>query len=608
MFEDDHDSIDGERSILNSKSYLRSARDAQQAGNDSLAVSLYLAAFDCAQDEEVEDGEEYIEGLKQAWFIAATQKRRTLAEHVFEVLEPYLTHEEVERYAARLQELAMDRLEEFGVSRNDLEEMLDVVPREIAKMQGFGAVDSNEPPQIPPFPLFGLDFAKMFPPIEEMEQMIEEAAASCGCAQSPAHQCHCEHDGGAEDHCEDCCSDQADVEREGAEDAGSNGNAESKNPKSPQINMMAFSNPQNAPFLNQLMQGFNGAMAAFAFPPMGQQRPVSPEEKITYADLAGFERAVEKMQEFGIGVDEDPAFKEFVEMLNQKHGLHGIPICESLLFRSPAREDANHFMEATMGELGVPGIRVHVEEGAQGNLMLCVFAQTRSGLRLNAAKNEIEGSGVLLLEDIDLWGHLLPDDEGCKGCGSGSEASASSKGAKEALRLIRSAVSNPEVYVLASCSSECELDEWTLDLLDPLSVVDIDYPTERERASLWRDLMLEYPSMSGADLETLVAFSKKLPRYDICMAAREAVDASYKASLVSRTYEPISTSLLCEKLAAYQPLESDEYKHLEDQVVEDFRRELEDIDSLLGLGDANTVADLLGEDVDGLESAEPSPE
>ena len=53
MFEDDHESIDGERSILNSKSYLRSARDAQQAGNGSLAVSLYLAAFDCAQDEEV---------------------------------------------------------------------------------------------------------------------------------------------------------------------------------------------------------------------------------------------------------------------------------------------------------------------------------------------------------------------------------------------------------------------------------------------------------------------------------------------------------------------------------------------------------------------------
>ena len=366
--------------------------------------------------------------------------------------------------------------------------------------------------------------------------------------------------------------------------------------------------PDVLPFLSQILQGGHGAIAAFGLPGAGQ-KSIQAANRLTYADMAGFEHAIEQMHALGIGFANNPELKNFISFLNEKHGLSGMPVSDAIVFRSAAREDASRFMEATLGELELPGVRINVDENIHGDLVLCVMAQTSLGLRFNASKGQIDGSGVLLLEDIDLWGHLLPFDDDCFECASSrSGAQGPSKGALEAVRLIRSAVENPDVYVLASCSTDADIQGAFLDILEPLTVVDIDYPTESERTSLWNDLMNNHPSMKGAQIETLVACSKGLPRFDICMAAREAIEASYKESLSTRKYEPLTTAAICEKLAAYQPLDSDEYKSLEEQVVSDFRRELEGLDAFLGFEGANDVATLLGEDRDDLGSAESDAE
>ncbi len=51
------------------------------------------------------------------------------------------------------------------------------------------------------------------------------------------------------------------------------------------------------------------------------------------------------------------------------------------------------------------------------------------------------------------------------------------RGAREAVGLIRSAVDSPDVSVLATASSAAEVDGFFLDMLEPLSIVEIDYPT-----------------------------------------------------------------------------------------------------------------------------------
>ena len=62
-----------------------------------------------------------------------------------------------------------------------------------------------------------------------------------------------------------------------------------------------------------------------------------------------------------------------------------------------------------------------------------------------------------------------------------------------------------------------------------------------------------------------------MPRYDMYMAAREAIEEAYKEGLVSRRYVPVTRENLFDKLAAYQPLDSEEYRALEEAVVKDFR-------------------------------------
>jgi hypothetical protein len=65
------------------------------------------------------------------------------------------------------------------------------------------------------------------------------------------------------------------------------------------------------------------------------------------------------------------------------------------------------------------------------------------------------------------------------------------------------------------------------------------------------------------------------------MAARDAIEDAYKAGLSAKRYVPVTRDNIFDKLAAYQPLESAEYSELEEAVLKDFKRDLEDLDDLL---------------------------
>lgn len=95
----------------------------------------------------------------------------------------------------------------------------------------------------------------------------------------------------------------------------------------------------------------------------------------SYDSISGYGAAVARMRSLGVGLAGTPEFDDFVAMLNSRHGLDAMPVVDSLLFCSPAREDASRFMLATVGELGLPAIRMRMEETFQGVPMLCVSAR-----------------------------------------------------------------------------------------------------------------------------------------------------------------------------------------------------------------------------------------
>lgn len=497
MLENDANNSPSQNNDTNNSSgeYLKRAAQACAAGDDVLGMHLYLAAFEKAAQDSYSPNEAAINGLRQAWKLACEQKERSLAEYIFEKLEPFLSTDETALFAEQLQKLALDKLEEFGLSRENLEDMTEMISQDFFGMETLSQLikgDAREP--------FG--FMNKLASPEPSRGIIQK-------------------------------TDEIKVEKE--------------------------SKPQEKTDQNESLKAYT--------------------DRLSYSDIVGFDDAIDVMHRFGIGVSKDPEFDELIKTLNMRHGLDKMPANDTFLFRSVVREDANQFMMATLGEIDLPAIRMNIEENLQGLPVLCVMASDNSHPRINLAHNTFEGGGVLILEDIDMWGSPL--SEAVHDMQDGMIYPQLSRGAREAINLIRSAVENPEVYVLASASGEQELDSFFVELLEPLSIVDIQQPNDAERFSLWNHIADKHPSLRGIDRRKLVEFSARMSRFDIYMAAREAVEDAYKYSLSTKKYQPVTPGSLYEKLAAYQPLESNEYQQLENAVIDRFRVALDSLEDLL---------------------------
>lgn len=537
--------------------YLRRAVKACAAGDEELGLHLYLAAYEKGTRENGGADADAAFALRKAWVLAVKLKERSLAEYIFEKLEPLMDPNELAVCAGQLQSMALEKLEEFGLSREELQEMTDMISQDFLGLGGSARLMKVEHLTLP-----SASAAKRpaKPAAPSAEPKPEADAAPTPEAASDAAPVH-----------DDAPAASAEASSDAAEEPVESASA-SELPADP---AEADGSAALVTLDAQPDDDAAGKMAAEA----DESAVISSLENITYKDLAGFDRTIKTMRDFGIGMQDDPEFQGLVTLLNYRHGLERMPAADSFLFRSPAREDAHRFMTATLGEIGLPAIRMHMEENLQGAPVLCVMAQADNHPRLNSARNAFEGPGVLMLEDLDLWEAPVVDADDDLG---GFVYATLSRGAREAINLIRSAVENPDVFVIASASDGRAIDGFFYDLLEPLTVVDIDYPDEDERRAIWLDILHDHPSMRGINLDDLVEFSAGMPRYDLYMAAREAIEDAYKTSLMHRNYVPVTTDNLFEKLAAYQPLDSKEYHALENAVVREFSRGLDgSIDDLL---------------------------
>ncbi len=538
--------------------YLKRAVAANEEGDSLLSMYLYLAAFEQATGANSVPSEDAITGLKQAWALACANKERSMAEYIFDLLEPYLSAEETALCTQELQNLALDKLEEFGLSREELEDMANMISEDLMGMDmGLDSpivkIEHLVSPEHP-LKIFGGGFQRIKKDAEKATSATDALASATGeddgtsgslSTLDPAKALPSKTTSAKD-------SEAASKTTEGA------GTASSKEDNADD----AVESP--ADFLETAeadLQAFLGA-----------------EEVMNYDTLAGYDSAIETMRDFGIGMGNNKEFCEFVDMLNARHGLTKMPALDTLVLRSPAREDANRFMMATLGELSLPTIHMRMEENYQGMPVLCVSAQSVDIPKSNSLRDVFAKGGVLVLEDLDLWSSPVADlgDEG-----NAFLMMQLTRGAREAVNLISSAVANPDVYVIVTTSTRGTIDPFFLDMLEPMSVIEIDYPTPEERVQIWMDISQSHPSINNISKADLVRLSANMPRFDIYMAAREAIEEAYKLGLLTRSYQAVTRDNLFDKLAAYQPLESEEYTELEDAVISDFRLDLSHLEDLL---------------------------
>ena len=607
--------------------YLEKASEACANGNLLLGMHLYLAAYENAAADASVPAAVEVHALREAWHLACDMKERSMAEYAFEKLEPYLTGAEIAECAMKLQELALDRLEQYGFSREDLEDMAETISQDllgdnghVVKVESFSipnmgmlgapgtsveatlvesksqlqsAEEPDEPEPVrveeppaekrvkPPYVGMGIADVNDFNPYDFYSRNSVGTSYHCATNEGSGGYVFTrdEERATALERAEREAFEKAETEKEAAGGPASETAVSAKADESP-VQDMAHASGESIRRKVDLSKIASSMVKQPSGDNTAELQPPSFEEgTLSYRNLVGYDEAISIMRDFGVGLQSDPDFLNFIRMLNNRHGLNRMPALDTLLFRAPVIEDAARFADATIGEVGLPVLRMSMEEGMGGAPVLCVTTQGNNRPRMNHAHNRFEGPAILVIEDLNAW--VLPEmPEGPEGFGSFMMMNIS-RGAREAVNLIRSAVEDPDVYVLATASTTEEVEPFFYELLEPITIVDIGYPSEKERDDIWAQIAEHHPSLRDIDRNGLVRFSKGLARYDMYMAAREAVEDAYKIGLVRRAYQPVTPQNIFDKLAACQPLDSDVYHDLEQTVVDDFRNDLDHLEDLL---------------------------
>lgn len=567
-----------------SQAYLQRAASAVEEGDIVLGIHLYLAAYERALRENRIPSEAVLEGMTKAWDLAIRAKQRSLAEYIFEKLEAFWTPEEMARHAQELQELAFDKLEEYGLDRSLVEDMADMVSQDLMdatddvlyRYDG-DVVDNTALP-------LKRSAKNGQPSLKAENDKLNEASVkgsiSSGVEQktaNPSSQSKPSDDPASVSKEKDpaalnsaALTSSSSEERSGGVHNGDNAGVDKG-----ALEIESAVIPSDSPLAAAFAQLTNLATGAAS-----KETQEAPQQQFNYRNLVGFDKAIASMAKLGVGRAKDPEFAQFLEMLNFRHGMPGMPGLGTLIFRSPAREDANCFMVATVGELGLPAVRMRLDRNAMGQVVLCVMASPNFKARLSGvSRSGFDSPTVVVLEDLDLWD--LPFFDGSFDDVQSLLTIQLSRGAREALALVQAALTSPEATVLISASEPSEIDPFFWDLIGDHRFVDIDLPDEDERRKIWLSEQSQHPSMRGLNRGQLVDFSRGLSRFEIYAISNESVEEAYRESVAQNTFCAVETDKVLMRLSNFQPLESEEYKRMEDLAVDHFRKELANIDDLL---------------------------
>ena len=544
-----------------SEDFLQRAARAVDAGDAILGVHLYLAAFERALNESIVPSYDSLEGMEAAWRIAIDAKQRSLAEYIFERLEPYLSEDAAARHAVALQKLAFDTLEDLGFPREAIEGMADLVGQEFSDApneEDMGNVDAA-------LSFMGFDLTGDNGLSGLVSKRIEDRGGNVSPEDADLPDQSVPTDA--------LRASQEDLRRRIAETLG--GTADDAD-SADKVGASASA--------SQKPEGKKPSVRFSQIVIPSKDKAEKQPQWFGYQDLCGYSDVIRTMEQLGIGHQNDAGYRNFVKMLNERHGLDCPPSLGTLMFVSDAREDTNYFMAATAGELRVPAVRMRFDRNAAGQTVLVVMASPDFPGRLNQiARHGFSGSAAVILEDMDLWQVPELDLQMDEMSMSNLMQMQVSRGAREAMAFLSVALATPEVTVMASCADVNAMDPYFRDLLGMYTPVEIAFPNEFDRRELWRKAQAEHPSLRGLDIFQLVECSKGLTRYDIYEVAKEAVENAYRESLTRQRFCAVQASDMLMRLSAFHPLDSKEYLNMESVLMSELKGSLDGgIDSLLG--------------------------
>lgn len=152
---------------------------------------------------------------------------------------------------------------------------------------------------------------------------------------------------------------------------------------------------------------------------------------------------------------------------------------------------------------------------------------------------------------------------------------------REIYNLIDVALADPNVLIVANITCNHDSQQQVNKFFNECDFVDVELPTDVERAAIWTTLANDHPSLRAFSIQKLVKYSEQMSRYDIEVAVHDALEEAYKQGIKQRQYVPLSIVNIIEKLAEHQDPHSSQYRKLEDAAAKDFARGLDNLDDII---------------------------
>jgi hypothetical protein len=493
--------------------YLEAAQTALMSGQSRLAIHLFRAAFEVESAFGPLVSRRVLEGLRKAWDLAFEMGDRSMAESIFCDLAPHNDSEQNEQATLRLQTLALDQLEDMGITEDDLENIAGVISREMLNTDGEKLFDSLKSAleQLG----VSLDEEQASQAIQKISptEAITPVTKNLLAKESPA---------------------KAGLARIGKElREFSERNKEEE---------------QQRPLDYRVLSGYDRVlerMRGFGFLAAGN------EAYRSFVERSAAMHGVSRLSLDDTFLFFGPAREDVSLFAHATAGEIGFPILHISV----------DFDGQGNGTIKLAGPFRRGFFGSPPDFMDMVTPCTVLIENIDQLQQMFDSEQ----QAIKRNGGRIRGTMGPTGRSMQTEITGYLRGLRR----------KPGIVVMATSQSKDALQEPLRSLLGSIHEIEVGAPQEDERREVLLTFAGDHPSFAELDVDQIAHLSDGLSRNDLVFAAHAAVESAYRESLRSSRYHRVTMGDVLMQLAPFIDHESPLYQQLEDEAVAQLVRDLE---------------------------------
>ncbi len=185
---------------------------------------------------------------------------------------------------------------------------------------------------------------------------------------------------------------------------------------------------------------------------------------------------------------------------------------------------------------------------------------------------------IVLIENIDNLQRMFNNEQAAIKNHRGHGMSMGGNGRSmqsEITGYLRALRQRPGVFLMATAEHTGSIKSPLLDLVEPLSEIEILPPSKKERRDVLVYFAKSHPSFTELDVDRIAELSDGLSRREIINASGMATETAYRESLRTGQYSKVKIGDVLVNIAQYIDHDSQLYKAVEDEAVAQLYQDIE---------------------------------